>query len=211
MEPRAQATPVIVLDAGKVLVDFDLARLFGELSRRAGRAVGPPLPPAFARLLHDVEIGARPWTEIPPAVGDALGIAVTAEEWRALWLGIFTGEVPGMRAALAELKAGYTLVALSNTSQVHWEHVVARYPVFGLLDGWVVSYAERAAKPDPAVYRAVMERWCGGGPPRFYTDDMPRFVEAARALGWDAEVFAGAGAFRRALARRGLRARARIT
>ncbi len=204
MKPPPQTRPVIVLDAGKVLVDFDVERLFGALSLRAGRAVGFPLPPALDRLLHDVEIGARPWTEIPDAVGDLLGIAVTAEEWRGLWLGIFTGEVPGMRAALAELKTAYTLVALSNTSQVHWEHVVARYPIFGLLDGWVVSYAERAAKPDPAVYRAVMERWCGGGPPRFYTDDMPRFVDAARALGWDAEVFAGADAFRRALARRGV-------
>jgi 2-haloacid dehalogenase len=166
--------------------------------------VGLPLPPTIETLLFDVEVGIRPWTEIPGAINAAVGLDLAADEWRELWLGIFVGEVPGMRAILAELKARHTLVALSNTSQVHWEHVTARYPIFGLLDGWVVSYAERAAKPDPAMYQAVMDRWCAHAPPVFYTDDIPRYVEGARALGWDAEVFTTADEFRGALARRNL-------
>ncbi len=205
MTPRGtREKPVIVLDAGKVLVDFDLARLFSALSARAGRPVGLPLPPAIEKLLFAVEVGVRPWTEIPGAINDLLGLDLDAGRWRELWLGMFTGEVAGMRAVLAELKERYTLIALSNTSQVHWEHVIARYPIFGLLDGWVVSYEEHVAKPDPAIYRTVMQRWCGDAPPLFYTDDIARYVDGARALGWDAEVFTTAGRFRDALAGRNL-------
>jgi hypothetical protein len=48
----------------------------------------------------------------------------------------------------------------------------------------------------------VMDRYGNGRPPFFYTDDSPRFVEAARSLGWDAEVFLDAAHFKKEVVRR---------
>jgi FMN phosphatase YigB (HAD superfamily) len=45
------------------------------------------------------------------------------------------------------------------------------------------------AKPDPAIYQAVVDRYCDGGLPYFHTDDLPQYVEAARRMGWRSEVF----------------------
>jgi 2-haloacid dehalogenase len=202
MHANDSEKPVIVLDAGKVLVDFDVTVLLEELSARIGAAVGFPLPPHLEAVFSESERSGPAWRAIPAAVNAALGLDLSAAQWGELWCRIFTGEVPGMRAALEELMADFRLVALSNTCQVHWEHVCGTYPIFRLLDGWVVSYDEGVAKPDPEIYRAVMHRHTGGRAPFFFTDDNPRFVEAARRLGWDAEEFAGADAFRAAIERR---------
>jgi len=93
-------------------------------------------------------------------------------------------------------------VALSNTEEVHWAFVLEKYPIFELLDGWVVSYKEGVTKPDPAIYSAVVDRYCNGRLPFFYTDDSPLYVEAARHLGWEAEVFSDAAHFKEDLRRR---------
>ena len=107
-----------------------------------------------------------------------------------------------MNQTLAELKDEFTLVALSNTDEVHWNHVLATYSIVHHLDGWVVSFEEGVMKPDPAIYTRLTERYNKGGLPFFYTDDNPSFVDAARRLGWDAEVFIDAAHFKDEIRRR---------
>ena len=75
-------------------------------------------------------------------------------------------------------------MALSDTDEVHWNYALQKYPILLLLDGWVVSYEQGAAKPDPAIFRATIERHCNGRLPFFYTDYIPVHVETARSLGW---------------------------
>ena len=107
-----------------------------------------------------------------------------------------------MRLVLSELKKDFRLVALSNTDKVHWDFALHTLPIFALLDGWVVSYAEGVAKPDPALYRAVVERYCNGRLPFLYVDDIFENVEMARSLGWRAEVFRDADQFKEEIERR---------
>ena len=102
-----------------------------------------------------------------------------------------------MRETLAELKADFTLIALSNTIQVHWEWVLREYPIFSLLDGWVVSYEEGAVKPDAVIYNNFSQRFCGGKTPFFFTDDAPVNVTAAQKLGWEAGTFQDAATFKK--------------
>jgi 2-haloacid dehalogenase len=187
--------PVIVLDAGKVLVDYDPTVVVEELSKRCGREVGLPQVDDLYRLFFPVYVGMQSWGDILQVINNALGFSLETQEWLELWCNIFTGEVAGMREALVELKSEFRLVGLSNTEEVHWTFVVKRFPIFELLDGWVVSYEEGIAKPDPAIYRILMNRYCNGQLPVFYTDDNPRYVEAARRLGWEAEVFTDAAQF----------------
>lgn len=202
MKTQQHQKPVIVLDVGKVLVDFDTKVVLEELSKRCGREIGPPLPLDLDKLFFPLYVGRQSWEDILQVLNTALGLSLAPQEWHGLWCRIFTGEVPGMREALAELKSDFRLVALSNTEHVHWTFLVQNYPILGLLDGWVVSYKEGVAKPDPAIYGAVVDRYCDGRLPVFYTDDIPRYVEAARRLGWDAEVFSDAARFKEEITRR---------
>ncbi|MBW1962649.1 MAG: hypothetical protein JRJ04_14495 [Deltaproteobacteria bacterium] len=197
-----QTKPVIVLDAGGVMVEFDLNLIFKKLARRFGVRVDAAAPVDLNALFHPLEVGKQPWDIIPPALNQSLGLSLDSEQWRDLCTGIFTGEVPGMRETLSCLKSGFMLIALSNTIEVHWKYLIKKYPIFKLLDGWVVSYQEGVVKPDPAIYRAVSDRYCGGHPPFYFTDDTPENVEAAIRLGWEAEIFRDAPSFRKEIKRR---------
>lgn len=194
--------PVIVLDVGKVLVDYDPKVVLEELSKRCGREIGLPQPGDLDELFFPVYVGTQSWRNILQVLNSALGISLESQEWGELWCRIFTGEVPGMKEALAELKSEFRLVALSNTEDVHWTFIVKKYPILKLLDGWILSYTEGVAKPDPAIYGVVVERCCDGRLPAFYTDDTPRYVEAARRLGWEAEVFTDAAHFKEEIRKR---------
>ncbi len=194
--------PVIVLDAGRVLVDIDPDIVLRDLSRRSGRKLGMPPPDDLDTMFLPLYVGERSWPEILETINQALGISLKGDEWREIWCSIIIGEVPGMRQALSELKNEFTFVSLSNTDEVHWNYILATYPIFQLLEGWVVSFKEGMMKPDPAIYKRVVDRYCCGRPPFFYTDDSPRYVEAARRLGWDAEVFIDAAHFKEHVGRR---------
>ena len=194
--------PVIVIDVGRVLVDIDPDRVLRDLSRRAGRHIQMPPPDDLDIMLLPLYVGARSWTDLLETINRALGLSLAGDEWREIWCSIITGEVPGMRQALSELKNEFTFVGFSNTDEVHWNYILDTYPIFQLLDGWVVSFKEGVMKPDPAMYKQVVDRYSKGRPPFFYTDDSPRCVEAARRLGWNAEVFIDAAHFKEHVMRR---------
>ena len=188
--------PAIIIDAGRVLVDIDHDRVLRDLSRRPGREIGMPSLDDLDTILLPLYVGERSWPDLLETINQTLGLSLASDEWREIWCSIIIGEVPGMRQSLSELKSEFKLIALSNTDEVHWNYILNNYPISQLLDGWVVSFEQGIIKPDPAMYQRVMDRYCNGRPPFFYTDDNPRYVEAARRQGWDAEVFLDATHFK---------------
>lgn len=190
-----RSKPVIVLDAGGVLVNFDFNKVFVELSERFNKKIDAKRTSDLDSVFHPLQVGKQKWRVIPPVLNRRFGLSLDTEQWRDLCCSIFMGEVPGMRDVLADLRSDFKLIAFSNTIEVHWECVLQKYPIFQLLDGWVVSYQEKLIKPDAAIYRAVSNRYCSGQPPFYFTDDTLENVEAAKDLGWDAEVFRDAATF----------------
>jgi 2-haloacid dehalogenase len=189
MTPRRTDKPVIVLDVGRVLVDFDLKALFATLSSRLGKKVRVPSPLTLDKLFLPVHTGERSLDEIIPALNASFGVSIAPDEWRDLCCSIFMGEVPGMKETLIQLKSDFFLVALTNTIEAHWTFLLKTYEILKLMDGCVVSYKEGVVKPNPAIYQAVVDRYCDGRLPYFHTDDTPEYVEAARRMGWRSEVF----------------------
>lgn len=191
MMPGKADKPVIVLDVGGVLVDFDLKGLFTTLSKRLGKKVSAAPLASLDKFFLPVQTGELSLDDIIPELNASLGVSIAADEWCDLLCSIFTGEVPGMKDVLLQLKSDFFLVALTNTVEVHWTFLLKTYDILKLMDGYVVSYLEGVAKPDPAIFQAVVDRYCDGGIPHFHTDDLPEYVEAARRMGWSSEVFRG--------------------
>jgi 2-haloacid dehalogenase len=189
MKARAPDKPVIVLDVGGVLVGFDLEPLIGALSRHREDRVTLPSLSNIDKLFLPVQTGESSMDDIVPELNASLGVSMSPSEWHALSCSVFTGEVPGMKEVLRELKKDFFLVALTNTVEMHWTFLLKTYDILELMDGCIVSYLEGVAKPDPAIYQMVADRYCHGRPPHFHTDDLPEYVEAARQMGWRSEVF----------------------
>jgi putative hydrolase of the HAD superfamily len=84
---------------------------------------------------------------------------------------------------LASLGKNYKLALLSNTDPVHMEYMEASYGFFSLFPVRVYSCAVGAAKPNPIIYREALRGCKVKAPEAIYIDDIPAYVEAARALG----------------------------
>ena len=121
-----------------------------------------------------------------------------------MWNAIFLPETATSEELVIELKQRYRLVLLSNTNELHFGWLRERYPILEHFDAYTLSYAEKAMKPDDRIYAAaVANAQCLPGE-CFFTDDIERYVDAARAFGIDAEQFTGEATLRHHLRSRKL-------
>ena len=187
--PRA-----VLLDLGNVLAFHDNALLFQRLGARAGlggaeveRRLSGPEWTAANRGQLDAE-GIRRF------VCDALGVALDAGEFAALWSCHFTvheAVLPRVEGLVGRVR----LVLVSNTNVLHVEWLRPRLPVLERFDGLVLSCAVGAVKPEPAIYQEALRRaGCAPEEAAFF-DDLPEYVQAANALGLRGHVFTTAPAF----------------
>lgn len=104
------------------------------------------------------------------------------------------GEVPGADRTVRALRAaGVHVYGLTNWGAENWHVAAEQAPVVDLLEGVVVSGHEKVAKPDPDAFARAVSRF-GLDPARtLFTDDSPRNVEAAAALGFRVHPFRGHG------------------
>ena len=112
---------------------------------------------------------------------------------------------PAVEALIEELLArSVRNVGLSNWSAVCFVGIPEDVRAIGLLEGVVISGEERICKPDAEIFRRCEERFGFEPEQALFFDDSAANVDAARAVGWDAEVFTDAEAARRVLVSRGL-------
>ena len=116
------------------------------------------------------------------------------------WIEMMGGQIPGMEELIRDLKArGYGVYGLTNWSRETFPLVRDRYPVFGLLDGYVVSGEEMVKKPDLALYRILLERYGLRGEECVFIDDNPRNAFGGESLGIRGLVFHDAEQVRKEL------------
>ena len=90
---------------------------------------------------------------------------------------------------IRDLKAaGYKLYVLSNMSR-EFIDFLRRFPVYGLFDGEVVSCEEHTVKPEPQIYRILLERYGLDPAQTLFVDDRPCNIAAAEELGIRGQLF----------------------
>src|SRR5262245_43138904 len=97
---------------------------------------------------------------------------------------MLAGPIPGTVAILDELKArGTPLYGLTNWSAETYPPAFERFEILRSFRGIVVSGQERIVKPDPRIYRLLLERFAIDPADAVYIDDNHRNAAAAAALG----------------------------
>ena len=202
---RAPAVDAVVLDIGGVLMDWDPRHLFGGLIEDATERewfLSQVCSPAWNRRQDE----GRTWVD---AVAEAVARHPGWEPWiRAYderWIETVAGLYDDTVGVLRDLRATATPVfALTNFSAEKWALACEHYDLLSSFDGVVVSGEERVAKPDPAIYELLVERFSVQAARTFFTDDVQQNVDAARSVGLDAELFTGASPLREQLTARGV-------
>ncbi len=104
-------------------------------------------------------------------------------------------------AILEELQArGTALFAVTNFNGEKFRETQARFSFLAHFRDVVVSGDEGLVKPDPAIYRLLMERNSLAASQCLFIDDSEANVRGARAIGMQAHHFRSAAGLRQALA-----------
>jgi 2-haloacid dehalogenase len=121
------------------------------------------------------------------------------------WIETLGPAIPGTVEILRELRAqGVACFALSNWNADTYALTEGVHEFLGWFDGVVLSGREGVTKPDPEIFRRLLDGYGLAPGAVFFTDDAPANVDAARRLGIDAEVFVGPDELRASLQARGL-------
>ena len=195
----------VVFDLGGVLIDWDPRHLYRRLI---------PDEAEMERFLRDV-VSAEWNLEHDRGRSFAEGVALLTRKhpeqadliaaFHERWPEMLGGAIEGTVEILAELRtSGVRLLALTNWSAETWPIGRARFPFLAWFEAVIVSGAEQLVKPDPGIFRILVDRHGLDPATTVFIDDLPRNVEAAAALGFRAVRFTTPAVLRGDLAAEGL-------
>ena len=196
----------VVFDLGGVLIDWNPRYLYRKLFDGDAAAMEHFLATVCTPAWNEEQDSGRPFAE---AV--ALLVARHPEQTELIaaydrrWDEMLAGPIDGTVAILAEIKARNTpLAALTNWSAEKFPVARRRFDFLAWFDAIVVSGEVGMRKPDPRIYRHLLESrgLAAGG--TLFIDDSAANVAAARALGMPALQFSAPPALRADLEALGL-------
>jgi len=201
-------TKAVVFDLGGVLIDWDPRYLYRKLLADEA-AVEEFLATVCTPEWNAEQDRGRPFAEGVAELAErhpehAADIAAYHERWPEM----LAGEIPGTVEVLADLRAaGVPLYALTNWAAETFAITRERFEFLDWFCGLLVSGEEGMTKPDPAIFRLLLDRFGLDPAATVFVDDSEANVAAARGLGIDAVRFTGPERLRRELSARRMLAR----
>lgn len=196
----------VVFDLGGVLIDWDPRYLYRSLFDGDEAAVERFLAEVATPAWNAEQDAGRTWREAIDALiarhPDRRDLIVAYDE---RWAEMLGGPIDGTVDVLADLRRiGIRLAALSNWSAEKFPIARERYPFLGWFETIVISGEIGLAKPDPRIFRHLLEVTGLEAESTVYVDDVPANVAVAGELGMAAIQFRGSGILREDLRRLGL-------
>lgn len=205
MSPARPATTV-VFDLGGVLIDWDPRYLYRTLLDSDEEVETFLHEIDFAGWNHAMDAGEGSWADSVAALTERFPHrSDLIAAYPARFAETLAGPIDGAVAVLRELHArDVPLLALTNWSAETFPVARDRFGFLDLFSGILVSGEEGVAKPDPAVFALLVERFALEPASTVLVDDRPVNVEAARAAGLRGLFFTDPAALRRDLSLLGL-------
>jgi 2-haloacid dehalogenase len=209
MHAPAPAPPrrrVVVFDLGGVLLQWDPRHLYRKLFAGDDAAMEAFLADVCTVEWNERQDAGRRFDD---AVQDLMprhsDKRVLIEAFGRRFDEMIPGAIDGTVAILGELKRrGTPLYALTNWSSETFAPQRERFPFLAQFDGIVVSGDEGVIKPDPRIFRILLERYAIAPHEAVFIDDNPANAAAASALGVHGIAFRSPEALRRELVALGL-------
>ena len=185
--PKGHPISAVVFDLGGVLIDWDPRHLYRQLFAD---------PQEMEVFLRDVvspdwnaqQDSGRTWAE---ATAELIArhpdheqmIRVYVERWQDMLAGPIHGTVDILREVRDR---GLAVYALTNWSAETFPRARGMFPFLEWFGGIVVSGDERIKKPDPEMWRRLIERFDIDPHTAVYIDDVAENARVATELGFRA-------------------------
>lgn len=205
-EPAAGPIEAVVFDLGAVCIDWDPRHLYRSMFGGDDVAMEYFLAEVCSQEWNARMDEGTPWAEAIEL------LSIEYPEWRTQiiafrerWEEMLGEAIHGTIEILDRLQdAGIATYALSNWSAETFPIALPRYPFLSRFDGIVISGREGVRKPDPRIFRILLDRYALRPETTVFVDDVEENVIAAAALGIVALQFSDPDALRRDLLRLGL-------
>jgi len=176
---------VVIFDLGGVLIEWNPRHLYRKLFTGDERAMEAFLSDVCTVEWNERQDAGRTFAdavdELMPRHADKRDLI---EAFGRRFGEMITGDIPGTVDILADLRrAGVPRYALSNWSAETFPPQRARFPFLEWFDGIVLSGEERVIKPDPRIFRILLDRYRIAPEEAVFIDDNPANAAAADALG----------------------------
>jgi 2-haloacid dehalogenase len=205
MSPASTTPVAVVFDIGGVLLDWNPRHLYRRLFSDE-RAMERFLAEVCTLQWHEAhDLGTPFAVSCERLAAEHPEQAELIRAWGTRSEEMIRGPIDGTVAVLRELlERGVRCVGLTNMEAETYALRYRRYEFLRRLEGIVVSSHEGVAKPDPEIFRRLLERF--GLEPRrtVFVDDSRRNVDAARRFGIRTVRFRSPAQLRRRLVAYGL-------
>lgn len=199
MHADAHDVPIrlICFDLGGVIVR--ICRTWEEACAAAGLAVrhddtfhAPDRLHQRRTLHHRHECGHVASADYWALMSRAIGGVYAPDEVELIHQSWILGEYRGIADLVERLasRSHIETACLSNTNQAHWRLLTGGpyHRAVSYLRHRIASHEINLAKPDEAAYRHVERLTARRAGEILFFDDMPENINAARAIGWRAEL-----------------------
>lgn len=172
----------VIFDIGNVLLKFDFTR--------ALRRIAPRCETSDASVLELIEphkaayeSGKIDRATFLKRAQQLVSFRGSEAEFISAWQEIFTENTP-MSDVVRLFHGRLPLYLLSNTSDLHMDHVLERYPIFQLFTDAVYSHVAKCSKPDRMIYEVAAHQFGVVPKTTLFIDDLLPNIETAEALGF---------------------------
>ena len=181
----------VIFDLGQVLSLVDESVAVRSFADRSGVPEAEVRRAVFSTERKiPLESGRQTWREFSGMVRSELGLEMNEDEFLTLFTSVLTPNEP-MFDLVRALAPRHTLGCCSNTSGPHWDEIRSSVPVTDLFGPRVLSFEVGSMKPDPRIYRVLIDACGVEASDIVFIDDNARNVESAVGSGIRALLFTG--------------------
>ncbi|GJM61553.1 HAD family phosphatase [Persicobacter diffluens] len=186
----------IIFDLGAVLLNIDLKKAVAAFSELSGKSEEELSSRIYeTTLFNQHEIGAIDNDTFLAKLGEELGVVGQSQALAAAWDKVLLDFPQERIEMLKKLKPNHRLLLLSNTNELHVlsfnQQLARENGVPGglpeLLDGVYYSSRMGFRKPDPAIFKSVIQAEGLKPEETLFIDDNPANCTTARSLGFQVE------------------------
>ena len=180
----------VVFDLGNVLIHLDPSRAIRAMMRDCPRLLERDIRDFFSRpdLADRYEKGKMTNESFYHYAADSLKCPISYDAFTNAWNGIFTPVRP-MIDLLGKLQPVCRLILCSNTNPLHAAYCIRTFAFLSCFETLIFSCEAGLRKPEPAIYRLILEK--AGLPPAscVFVDDLPDNVDGAVNAGMKGILF----------------------
>ena len=178
----------IIFDLGGVLFTNGTAAFVKKIVVRYGQketTVRDVLDGKLRSLYRDAKISRDEfWKEAK----EALGFHEDTKELESEWIASYE-LIEGTKKIIKALAKTYNVYFLSDNVRERVEQLEQKYHFLSLFSGGIFSHEVGMRKPDPRIYRMILELARVSPHEAIYIDDKPGFLIPAQKIGMTTFVF----------------------